>query len=80
MAEIKRKGDRNVPFRYYWFMRDELLKTILSELAPSVRPLSGLQKRPARVKNPAFQNFSDGYTAKNTCVPNFKFLALLEVG
>ncbi|KAG8292375.1 hypothetical protein J6590_041483 [Homalodisca vitripennis] len=28
-AEIKRKGDRNGPFCYYWFMRDELLKTIL---------------------------------------------------
>ncbi|KAG8333322.1 hypothetical protein J6590_000452 [Homalodisca vitripennis] len=41
------------------------------ELAPSVRPLSGLQKRPART-------FPVGYTAKGTCVPNFKFPALLE--
>ncbi|KAG8289970.1 hypothetical protein J6590_093372 [Homalodisca vitripennis] len=29
MAEIQGKGNRNGPFRYYWFMRDELLKTIL---------------------------------------------------
>ncbi|KAG8333442.1 hypothetical protein J6590_000590 [Homalodisca vitripennis] len=45
---------------------------IRSELAPTFHPLSGLQKRPA-------WTFPVGYTAKGTCVQNFKFLSLLEV-
>ncbi|KAG8250887.1 hypothetical protein J6590_092726, partial [Homalodisca vitripennis] len=67
--------------------------SVRSELAPTVRPLSGLQKMPAGVKNArffgnffeglkmkilTFRDFPGGYTWKAICVPNFKSLTHLE--